>query len=243
MNKEQFLKSLQKKELNYTEIFDKLYQGVIDTNKMIGLCPKGLDSDELETLTRTYHKLRMEEGKEIFTAIENFDKVEYLDGLIDLLVVAGYEDYLHTGKKRVHYYINGGDLDYVEGYLDNPTTAACELVLENVESILIDLDINLEQAVDTVLQSNLSKFPTHEDLSEGYALSNTEVDLQCLIAWQCNHIEAAGRYTGVHCKKVVDSEGEERLTFWATHDKGEEKLKYVKPVTFSEPDFYSCWNV
>ncbi len=243
MNKEKFLKSLQKKDLDYTKVFDKLYQGVIDTNKMIGLCPSEMCSTKLEVLTQTYHKLRMEEGKEIFTAIENFDKVEYLDGLIDLLVVAGYEYYLHTGKKRVPYYDVEGDLGYVEAYLDNPSSVACELVLENVESILVSLDIDLVKAIDIVLQSNLSKFPTHEELNDQYDSANTWFDPQDMIDWQCRQIESGGRYTGVHCKKVVDNTGEERLTFWATHDNGEEKLKYVKPITFGEPDFYSCWNV
>ena len=89
-----FLESLQKKEPDYEAIFAKLYKGVIETNKLIGIGLDDMTEEERLTLIDTYYKLRVEEGKEVVEAIEEEDRTNLVQELIDVLVVAGYEYYL-----------------------------------------------------------------------------------------------------------------------------------------------------
>jgi len=242
---------METKPKDYVEIFNKLFQGVIDTNKLFGLNRDEMSEEEIENLKYTYFQLRQEEGKEIFHAIETEDKVEYLDGLIDLLVVGSFEYYLSTGKVFKYSYDNNLQhealLVAIEVNLNQQYQYGCEQCLYAAMDILTKLDIDLEKAINEVLESNKSKAPTMSDfcsVMEKHSLINHRVvTVGELVETQCDIIEGEGRYTGVYCEKVFDNNVDRlRLTFWATHDKGVEKHKFVKPVTYFDADFASCWN-
>ena len=75
-----------------TEALKRLYKGVLDLNDMIGL------DTSSEPLKGLYKALRQEEVGEIFKAIDEEDAVEFLDGVIDGLVIGSYEYILSTLK-------------------------------------------------------------------------------------------------------------------------------------------------
>jgi len=253
-NKTEFLNSLVKKDNEVKKALIKLYQGVRATNNFLGL----ENSPELQD---TYYKLRIEEVGELFTAIENGDKVEFLDAIVDGLVIVGYEFFLREGDNPenliwisdnpdpIHYEIEWA----YNGYLSKNNY---DSVLEVMESVFYQLDINHLKAVNEVLESNWSKFPTVTEFGESNWWSNVsvkcneKVKLRELIEHQIVEIEKQGRYVDVyHELRYDESVGEDRIIFWAKGEKQKngsikefKAPKYVKPTaTFSEPDFASCW--
>lgn len=255
-NKTEFLNSLVKKEEEVKKALTKLYQGVRATNKFLGL----ENSPELQS---TYFMLRQEEVGELFTAIENEDKVEFLDAVVDGLVVVGYEyflrytkpdlDYFEVGKGFVSSVIEQLECNYtkVQNYDDT---------LGYLEMLFNQLDINPMKAVNEVLGSNWSKFPIIRELIDGMVKANGYLafhgmnqDYKCadfFIKEQIKIIENQGRYVDVyHELRYDDSIGEDRVIFWANGEnqpdgsvKEFKAPKYVKPTaTFKEPDFASCW--
>lgn len=251
--KEQFLNSLVKKEDKVKEALVKLYQGVRATNEFLGL-------DNSKELQDTYYKLRGEEVGELFTAIENQDKVEFLDAVVDGLVVVGYEYFLVTDKlteNEIPIY-NEDTLNYHIQYLHKMYTGEhqvnCTISLKQLENIFNKLYIEHMKAVNEVLESNWSKFPTVDEFGQHSFWSVVpfkgvqKVKLEELINYQVKYIEGFGRYVGVHHEIRVDNEGKERIIFWANGEKqpnGSVKEfkapKYVKPCTYKNPDFASCW--
>tara|TARA_B100001105_G_scaffold193381_1_gene157431 strand:- start:230 stop:958 length:729 start_codon:yes stop_codon:yes gene_type:complete len=236
-----------KREVDPELILEKLIDGVCATNKLIGIGLDSITDDKRQELILTYEKLVYEEAKELQHAVDTKDKVEFLDAVVDTLVVGCYYLLLKGEQYSNLTYLEQDQTleDYTKWFLNeiNSNEVDTSELFFLASEIFFKSDVKYESAVETVLQSNLSKFPTHEELNDQYDSANTWFDKQGLIDWQCKRIEDKGRYTGVHCKKVVDSEGEERLTFWATHDNGEEKLKYVKPITFTEPNFSACFKL
>lgn len=251
-NKTEFLNSLVKKEDEVKKALTKLYQGVRATNKFLGL----ENSTELQS---TYFMLRQEEVDELFTAIENEDKVEFLDAVVDGLVVVGYEYFLKYKKpeKVSNWKIeNRQDIDEVVYELS--TSYNCELgyddSLSYLEIIFSYLDINHMKAVKEVLESNMSKFPTIRELKSKLKLPrsmyyDTYTDDE-LFRYQSYLIKMQGRYIDVyHELRYDESVSENRVIFWSRGEKqpdGSVKEfkapKYVKPTaTFKEPDFASCW--
>ena len=230
-----------KKGIVPENILEKLIKGVCETNKLIGIGLDDISEEKQQELLATYEKLVYEEAKELQHAVDTKDRVEFLDAVVDTLVVGCYYLLLKGESFDNLTYLEQDQAleDYTKWFLIevNANMVDTSELFFLASEIFFKLDVNHEAAVDTVIQSNLSKFPTPEELGDRYDSSNTWFDQKSLIDWQCKQIETGGRYTGVHCKEVVDNTGEERLTFWATHDNGEEKFKYVKPVTFSEPDF------
>lgn len=232
-----FLESLEK-PLNYVTIFDKLYQGVIETNKLIGIGLDDLDDQQREDLIETYGKLRNEEIKEVQEAINNKDRNNLVKELLDVLIVVGYEYYL---RKKYAFYTNTKPSFNIEEdfkwLLWNNENYKGVMNQENIlifaQKLLQSMDINLEKAVDAVLKENLSKFPTLGEL-------NSVVVQPDIIQWQCDQLEGE-RYQGVHCKEVVDNQGETRLTFWCTHEYGKAKLKYLKPISYQKCDLSNIW--
>ncbi len=248
-NKTEFLNSLVKKEDEVKKALTKLYQGVRTTNKFLGL----ENSPELQD---TYYKLRTEEVGELFTAIENEDKVEFLDAVVDGLVVVGYEYFLRytkpdlddfeVGKGFVSSVIEQLECNYtkVQNYDDT---------LGYLEMLFNQLDINHMKAVNEVLGSNWSKFPIRSELKDAYKEYwdewENDIATSTVIGFQIEEIENQGRYVDVyHEFRYDESVGEDRIIFWARGEKQKDGTikefkspKYVKPRTFKEPDFASCW--
>ena len=248
-NKTEFLNSLVKKEDEVKKALTKLYQGVRATNKFLGL----ENSPELQN---TYYKLRTEEVGELFTAIENEDKVEFLDAVVDGLVVVGYEYFLRytkpdlddfeVGKGFVSSVIEQLECNYtkVQNYDDT---------LGYLEMLFNQLDINHMKAVNEVLGSNWSKFPIKSELKDAYKEYwdewENDIATSTVIGFQIEEIENQGRYVDVyHELRYDESVGEDRIIFWARGEKQKDGTikefkspKYVKPCTFKEPDFVSCW--
>lgn len=256
-NKTQFLNSLVKKEDEVKLALTKLYQGVRDTNKFLGL----ENSPELQS---TYFMLRKEEVGELFTAIENEDKVEFLDAVVDGLVVVGYEYYLNsfkTPESLSDFTFNIKVKECVDDlYEDYKKEDDYCMTLDYLERIFEQLDINHMKAVNEVLESNWSKFPTIRKLvdsmvkTNGYlAFNGMNQDYKCadfFIKEQIKIIENQGRYVDLyHELRYDESVGTDRVIFWAggenQPDGSVKKFiapKYVKPTaTFKEPDFASCW--
>lgn len=250
-NKTEFLNSLVKKEDEVKKALTKLYQGVRATNKFIGL----ENSPELQD---TYFKLRVEEVGELFTAIENEDKVEFLDAVVDGLVVVGYEYFLKYMKpEKISGWKIENKQDIDEVVYEISTSYKCELgyddSLSYLEIIFSYLDINHMKAVNEVLKSNWSKFPTKSELKDAYKEYwdkwENDIATNTVIGFQIEEIEDQGRYVDVyHELRYDESIGEDRIIFWAKGEKQKDgsikefkSPKYVKPRTFKEPDFASCW--
>lgn len=252
-NKTEFLNSLVKKEDEVKKALTKLYQGVRATNKFLGL----ENSNELQD---TYYKLRCEEVGELFTAIENNDKVEFLDAVVDGLVVAGYEYYIKAGYKP-EYLIELEEFEkecifdivfeYIKPYYEG--IYSYEITLSWLEELFNQLNIDRMKSVNEVLESNWSKFPTKSELKDAYKEYwdewENEIASSTVIGFQIEEIEDQGRYVDVyHEVRYDESIGEDRIIFWAKGEKQKDGLikefkspKYVKPRTFKEPDFASCW--
>lgn len=248
-NKTEFLNILVKKEDEVKKALTKLYQGVRATNKFLGL----ENSPELQD---TYYKLRVEEVGELFTAIENEDKVEFLDAVVDGLVVVGYEFSLKSEPcpensfeflgMQISKNIDQLKYDYEEKDEDAST-------LGWLEEVFNQLGINHMKAVNEVLESNWSKFPTKSELKNVYKEYwdewENDIASSTVIGFQIEDIENQGRYVDVyHEVRYDESIGEDRIIFWAKGEKQKDGTikefkspKYVKPRTFKEPDFASCW--
>lgn len=252
-NKTEFLNSLVKKEDEVKKALTELYQVVRATNKFIGL----ENSPELQS---TYFMLRQEEVGELFTAIENEDKVEFLDAVVDGLVVVGYEYFLKYRNPDLDDYeeVGKGDMTSITEQLEYTYNKVGNYAdtLSYLEMLFNMMDIDHLKAVNEVLESNWSKFPTVTDFGESSWWSNVslkcseKVKLRELIEYQIVEIEKQGRYVDVcHELRYDESVGEDRVIFWSRGERQKDGTikefkapKYVKPTaTFKEPDFASCW--
>lgn len=252
-NKTEFVNSLVKKEDEVKKALTKLYQGVRATNNFLGL----ENSPELQD---TYYKLRVEEVGELFTAIKNEDKVEFLDAVVDGLVVVGYEYYINDEYKpeyQVEFenFEKEGIFDIIFEYI-KPSYEGIhnyEITLSWLEELFNQLNINHMKAVNEVLESNMSKFPTKSELKDAYKEYwdewENDIASSTIIGFQIEEIEIQGRYVDVyHEIRYDESVVEDRIIFWAKGEKQKDGTikefkspKYVKPRTFKEPDFASCW--
>lgn len=252
-NKTEFVNSLVKKEDEVKKALTKLYQGVRATNNFLGL----ENSPELQD---TYYKLRVEEVGELFTAIKNEDKVEFLDAVVDGLVVVGYEYYINDEYKpeyQVEFenFEKEGIFDIIFEYI-KPSYEGIhnyEITLSWLEELFNQLNINHMKAVNEVIESNMSKFPTKSELKDAYKEYwdewENDIASSTIIGFQIEEIEIQGRYVDVyHEIRYDESVVEDRIIFWAKGEKQKDGTikefkspKYVKPRTFKEPDFASCW--
>lgn len=245
MNKDTFFNSMVN-TTDYKAILKGLFRGVINTNTMISQSKDDMSKETIEKMLTTYEKLCIEEGTELKVAVDDNNRDEYLDAVVDYLVVGSYLAYLrgYTFNNILHN-INirnnktlGEMTAYFNRYLSEGNFFTC---LQVAQDIFVKLNIDHQKAVDEVLNSNLSKFPTLEELKDAYvgAPENT-LDTK-LLAWQCADIEKVGRYTGVYAKELLDADNNVRYSFWCTKDRSIEKTKYVKPNSFIEPKFNECW--
>lgn len=221
-----------------------LVKTVFETNEMIGM-----DYHDRDKWLPIYYKLRVEEGSELITAIDNEDVVEVVDAILDTLVVGCYENLVEYGDAFDKY------LKEITLLTELPSTLSEDLdefihclhlnglgfsVFASACLLFAQLNIDHMKAVKEVTESNLSKFPTLDQLL-GDFVGETGKDLGSFVLnQQCEMIESGKRYSGVTAETVANTSGETRYVFWASHEYGKPKVKYVKPCTFKEPDFASC---
>lgn len=229
-----FLESLEKREPNYNAIFNKLHTGVINTNALIGQDVDKLSEDEINALKVTYKSLLTEELSEVQEAIDNKDKVNLLGELIDVLVVGGFLYYLQHRKPYTYEYSYSGVVCAFDIMLKGNSV---NTNLHYAQAILQQMDCDVELAVDEILKANLSKFATPYDLMAYY-----DTSLADAISMQIIDLEKGGRYSGVTCEEVVDSNGDTYLIFWSSEEFGKVKRKYLKANTFSKADLTDCFK-
>lgn len=231
-----------------------LIKTVLETNKMIGM-----DHTDRDKWLPIYYKLRVEEGSELITAIDNENAVEVVDAILDTLVVGCYEVFVNDATKSHTIDCNTltGIVEDLERNLDDCTLwqdfmdfkrwlklqHSAASVYACAVSLFARLNIDHMKAVKEVTDSNLSKFPTLDELGNATvtpALDDyTEIE-DIILCTQQHEIEQEGRYSGVTAEAVTNESGETRYVFWTAKEYGEPKVKYVKPCTFCEPDFASC---
>lgn len=221
-----------------------LYTSVIDINSMIGLHSEGVTEDQKQSLINTYGQLCEEEGKELDKAVKCSDKVEFLDAVVDYLVVGGFYWKLCTGNQRVtaDIHLTTSVTELIQCFTESLNIGEYLSALVYAEQIFFRINVDHEKAIQEVLQSNLSKFPKNQDILNYYKDKGLVFDGVCATSYQEKDIESRGRYSGVYSKVLLDIDGVERVSFWSTKEYGILKEKYLKPCTFKEPDFKSCWR-
>lgn len=243
-----FLGKMEKEEICLDVVLNHFYKQVISFNKMIGLDVHEMTEEQVDQMVNSYFKLRIEESKEIFEAIEKEDRVEFLDGVVDTLVVAGFEYYLRTFEvfsQACYGYSIAPFIKYLDVAYDINSETACQDTLEYAQNIFRQMDVDHRGALQEVLNSNFSKIPTMLELkaklrereSFYYGLSDEDA-----LKLQAHIIELEGRYSGITWKECTSDDGEVRYSFWCTHEYGKPKVKYVKPLTFMEPDLGLYFN-
>ena len=241
MNTE-FLDSLPKADNHLNKLFLGLHQGVVETNELIGLKREDLSYNEMRNLLETYEKLLTEEIKEVQGAIDNKDRSNLVQELVDVLVVGGFLLYLKNGKVYDNERVVDFTYNRVMESVLNKEVFDYEDVVFSSQCLLEMLDCNVEKVVNEVLQANLSKFPTYDELVtgldkiSGYGAVSTATVLEI----QCKLLEGE-RYQGITSEAVVDSSGNTRYVFWCTYEYGVPKRKYLKPVTFKKADVSDIW--
>ncbi len=239
--KEQFIASLEKKVVDYSSIFAKLYRTVIETNALTGTVRSEMDEATLEKTIEVYGKFRADEIAEMVEAYEEHDKYEFVKELIDCLVVAGFEYYL-TNDRPYHSSRTAVDIDSGVDIVSK-TNSMC-VALHYTQSILQQLGCDLDKAVDEVLNENLSKFPTIGDIEASYEKEYNDVhtvSIEKLLEYACSKLEGE-RYSGVTAEKVVDLEGVERYVMWCEKEYGVSKRKYLKGLSFKKGCLKDIWN-
>jgi hypothetical protein len=194
------------------------YKNVLNWNKFAG------NEVTNKNLVGLYVNLVKEELSEIFHAVEVDDVVEYIDGLVDSLVVGSY---LYALKKQENFneYLESFEtVDSLKSSIDKLESIYNSEQIENEISVVmiflenvaftINGNVDIIGACDEVMYSNWSKFPMVTEV-------NPEDEIK--------YIESQGRYSGITYKKSLDATNVERFIFYS--DKG----KIVKPSTFKEP--------
>lgn len=205
--------------------FKEHYDRVIAWN---GISKSGKHIFTPEVIEFQYGLVR-EEYKELTDALEIDDKVEALDAVCDLFVVAAYWDYLVSNTRDYPNVLVAWELLNplqhtnfdIELHYHVMTTRSPFFVLQTVMGILYLFQGDHIKALQEVLRSNETKFPTKEELSVYFEVNKKNLEIEC------KRIEEAseGRYTGVTYKKVKNK-------YIFTTDLG----KIVKPITFTAPN-------
>lgn len=243
-----FLESMEKEDICLAVVLDHFYKEVISFNRMIGLDIQEMTEDQVEQMINSYFKLRIEESSEIFESIEKEDRVEFLDGVVDTLVVAGFEYYLRTFEvfsQACYGYSIAPFIKYLKLSYDINSEAACQDTLEYAQNIFRQMDVDHRGALQEVLTSNFSKIPTMSELRAKLRARESvyqHINDEQVLELQAHIIELEGRYSGITWKECVSDSGEVRYSFWCTHEYGKPKVKYVKPLTFVEPDLSLYFN-
>lgn len=213
--KEKFLKAL-----------DEFFFNVVKVNTLAG------NDTSDKGLIPLYHKLIHEESGEMIKAIKEKDTIEFFDGLIDTMVVAGYATMLHNN--------NLDNWDLSEEDKDNVGRIGDTLKVKELDSDSVDFIINSAIAeayrlnkrdkfdvvgmMDEISRSNLTKFPKTSE---------------CDPHQEVEKIVEQGRYSGITFNRV-EYKGEYYYNFMALRDEEAgvdfEKPKFVKPSVYSKPE-------
>lgn len=199
-----------------------LYQSTLDFNKIGGktISPEYAESQE---------GLILEEGVEAIVAKLRKDRKEYLDGILDSLVVSSFRVMIAEGNDLItkeHTNIFNPDNHSENVLVGMLTTALLNEdwlgVMEISEDLLYLTDNNAIYNIYQVADSNMSKVVPVSQLDDPEEM--------------CETIESEGRYTGVEYSVTTKSNGEEVYVFTATYDVKEkrafDKPKIVKPTGF-----------
>lgn len=201
--------------------FTKPFQQVVEWN---AIARNGKHDFSEEAIDFQYTLIE-EEFKELMDdGIKKKNKKEVLDALCDLFVVGSYHAYqINKGKMNsceISCLLKTDYLDTLE--YDVKHTKSSVLILEDVMVLLYQFGGDTEGALQEVIRSNYTKFPTKEELKAHYGKLNEEK-----LQEECKRIETSseGRYTGVTYKKVKGH-------YVFLSDKG----KILKPITFESPN-------
>ncbi|MCP4985262.1 MAG: hypothetical protein GY928_04075 [Colwellia sp.] len=238
--KEQFIASLEKKVVDYSSIFAKLYRTVIETNALTGLVRENLTEAELEDKLEIYRKFTMDEIEEMVGAYKEQDRYELIKELLDVLVVGGY--WYHLKNDRL-YSSSRSAVDIESGIDIVAKAKSVEVALHYTQSLLQKMGCDLDKAVDEVLNENLSKLSTLDDIEKAFEqeYSAHKVSTEELLSWACSKLEGE-RYSGVTAEKVVDSEGDTRYVMWCEKEYGVSKKKYLKGVSYRKCNLTDIWS-
>lgn len=172
-----------------------------------------------------------EEWKETLEAFEKRDAVEFLDGIIDSLVVESYHTTLLRGEESAGLYyeddINKNSITWSELKDNRKIEYGCIGWLEEFCNTLKDTyQVDIEGAMQEVMRSNMSKFFPKETFDRINPWTITTY-LSDICSWIMNN--SKGRYTGVRAGLV---ETEDSAYYVFKDDKG----KVMKGPLFSKPD-------
>ena len=242
-NNQEFLDSMKTRKDVLGEDLDNFYINVVETNRLIGLTLDVLPEEDLPALIETYKNLLEDEQEELEEAMEKQNPTEVVKEAIDVLVIGGYLWYLYTG------YTYNYTICYETDPKDLRDTGLADLqrILMTTTTLLFEVSatMNVSKALELVVDENLRKFPTTEDMKYRYMIVNEagrleyQSNLEEVLAKEILSIESQGRYSGVYYKKVLDRYGHERVVLWCTHEYGKEKKKYLKPTAWKKGDFNS----
>lgn len=205
----------------------KFYNSVNDWNTVAG------NSFKNDSLIINYINLVDEESNETIDGLKAKDQVEFVDGVIDSLVVGSY---LFALKKKSTSYelisneklnLNISELvseiyKLKERYRNSDGDLSIDFIddvdyflvlVENLYIILSEF-VDVEGAFEEVLRSNWSKFVPYHEVDTNY---------------EVEYITSQGRYSGVTSNLSTTSTGKEYAVF------RDENGKILKPSAFKEP--------
>lgn len=171
-----------------------------------------------------------EEAKELLEEHENRNRVGFLKELIDYFVVSCHLLAVFNRLSHLPYSANIKTFDVasIEGDIDALSIENVDDIL-NIEvacSILSQVHANVKPAMNEVLSSNESKFPTQQQLCDAYDTKDWHeaVEKECLRIEK----ESNGRYTGVSATYYGDFGG-----YFVFKDSNG---KIMKPITYKPAD-------
>ena len=222
MSKEDFIKSLQVPPNTADQALVYLQDGVLAMNESLGL-----NDSPVEEMKDFYYKLTIAEIQELEEAVALQDPHALVKELVDVFVTGFYYTYLSSGE-LIHDVSRIG-----EGRL--PKTSRVEMLHIEVGGAIDffhSLYIDHMLAVTEVMESNLSKIPTMNELCNAFRDGFSEEEI---LQKQIEILEEGGRYRGVYYEHITVQD-EERVVFWCTSEYGVPVKKYLKPVTYKEAD-------
>lgn len=202
----------------------EFYKQVLLFNKLAG-------NDKREHDVALAHQIELceEEWKETLEAFEKRDAVEFLDGIVDSLVVKGYLQAMCDGQFSVLdiFAVSDHCLSWGE-YLKHSEKFDVGILEHFCNTLKDKYQVDIEGAMEEVMRSNMSKFLKACPVKVSDA---ARVYIQSCLDKISKGIEDKneGRYTGVYAELV---ETEDSAYYVFKDDKG----KVMKGSLFSKPD-------
>ena len=226
------------------ERFVSFYKDILLMNEFVG------NKIEDPRLINLYADLTLEEMSEIFDASDDNDIIEFVDGIVDTMVVGSY---LYALKNKdnfndygVVYDISAIDKQSNLSFLSQ-TKIYNDALKKASESSLCQSGIDIFYYFNTLVKDVEKIIRYVEEISTSIDPNDIDIFACCDEVSRSNwtkfpklecvnpddevkHIESQGRYTGV-TYKIKNLNGDDRVIFYS--DKG----KFVKPSTFENPNF------